>query len=65
MVHKPPRTWFRLARRKTYPWLVLLIAVWQVTYCNSERNQANVRLMAALIKIDFVRVMALINELLW
>ncbi len=66
MLYKPSYAWFRLTRRKTYPWLVLIITVWRVACCrDSERNKEKVRLMAALVKIDFVSVMALMNELLW
>ena len=65
MAYKLSRAWFRLARRKSYPWWVLMLAVLQVASCSSERNQANVRLMTALVKIDVVGVMALMNELLW
>lgn len=65
MANKSAYAWFRLTRRKIYPWLVLLIALWQVAWCGGERSQANIRLMVALVKIDVVRVMALINELLW
>lgn len=65
-MYKLSCAWLRLTRRKTYPWLVLIITTWRIACCHqSERNQEKVCWMAALVKIDFVRVMTLMNELLW
>ncbi len=58
--------WFRLIRKKTYPWTTLIIAGCKILYsCGIERDREKVRFMLAMIKIDFVRVYEFINDLLW
>lgn len=58
--------WFRLFRRKTYHWMILVIATCKVIYlCETQQDKEKIRLMVALAKIDFVKFYAFMNDLLW
>lgn len=66
MLYKTSFVWFRFFRRKTYSWLILAIATSKVIYlCGSEQEKEITRLKVALAKIDFVKIYAFINDLLW
>ncbi|MBW4463019.1 MAG: hypothetical protein KME47_22685 [Nodosilinea sp. WJT8-NPBG4] len=58
--------WLRYGRRQLYPWLVLTGAGWQwLLLCGVERDRAAIRWMSTLVKIDGVKLTALLNDLLW
>lgn len=58
--------WFRLVRKKTHPWAILAIAIYKLIHLRGiEQDREKVRLMTALVKIDFVSVYAFMNDLLW
>ena len=58
--------WLRFFRRKTYPWIILVITAYKLVYlCGNEQEREKVRLMIALARIDFVAVYAFMNDLLW
>lgn len=66
MLYKTSFVWFRFVRRKTYLWMSLAIATSKVIYSNeTEQNKEKVRLMVTLAKIDFVKIYAFMNDLLW
>jgi len=65
MIYKPP-VWLRFFRRKTSPLMTIAIAPCKVIYlCGTEQDKEKVRLKVALAKIDFVKVYAFMNDLLW
>ncbi len=58
--------WFRLFRRQNYDWMILVIATCKVIYLGvTQQNKEKIRLMVALAKIDFVKIYAFMNDLLW
>lgn len=57
--------WFRFWRRKTYPWMTLAIATYKVFCLYGVERDRETRLMMALAKIDFVSILAFMNDLLW
>ncbi len=58
--------WFRLVRRKTYPWAILAIATYKLVHLRGiEQDKEKSRLMTAVAKIDFVSIYAFMNDLLW
>lgn len=58
--------WLRYGRRQLYPWLVLAWAGWQwLLLCGVERDRAAIRWMSTLVKIDGVKLTALLNDLIW
>jgi hypothetical protein len=58
--------WLRYGRRQLYPWLVLATAGWQwLMLCGAEQDRAAIRWMATLVKIDGVKLTALLNDLIW
>ncbi|PSB29215.1 hypothetical protein [Chlorogloea sp. CCALA 695] len=66
MLYKTSFVWFRFFRRKTYLWLILAIASCKVIYlCGTEQQKEKNRLAVAIVKIDFVKFYAFINDLLW
>jgi hypothetical protein len=66
MLPKKSSVWLRFFRRKTYLWMILAIAPCKVIYlCGTEQDKEKVRLKVALAKIDFVKVYAFMNDLLW
>jgi hypothetical protein len=66
MLCKTSLVWGRFFRRKTNPWTTLAIAACKVVCsCGIERSRENVRLMVALVRIDAVKVLEFMNELLW
>lgn len=66
MLYKTSFVWFRFFRRKSYLWLIIAIAFYKVIYlCGTEQQKEKTRLQVALAKIDFVKVYAFINDLLW
>ena len=66
MIYKSPFVWLRFFRRKTYLWLILVIASSKIIYlCGTEQQKEKTRLQVALAKIDFVKFYAFMNDLLW
>ena len=66
MRYKSPFVWLRLFRRKTSPLMTIAIALSKVIYlCGTEQQKEKTRLQVALAKIDFVKVYAFMNDLLW
>ncbi|MBD2033463.1 hypothetical protein H6F76_00065 [Leptolyngbya sp. FACHB-321] len=62
--HRRFHLWFRLARRKVTPWLVLVIATLKLTWtCGAEHTKEQARLMTALTKIGFVSWFELAQEI--
>lgn len=58
--------WLRYGRRQLYPWWVLTVAGWQLlVQCGVERDLAAIRWMATAVKIDGVKLTALLNDLIW
>ena len=66
MLCKTSLVWLRFGRRKTYPWITLVIASYKIAcFGEVERDREKARLMMALAKINFVGVLELLNDLLW
>ncbi len=66
MLYKTSFVWFRFFRRKTYPWLIIASATSRFTYLDeTEKEKEKVRLMMVLVKIDFAKIYAFMNDLLW
>jgi|GEM_PF-4959484 hypothetical protein len=62
--HKRFPLWFRLARRKATPWLVLALSTLKLTWtCGAEHTKEQARLMTALTKISFVHWFELAQEI--
>ncbi|NJL49782.1 MAG: hypothetical protein HC929_23135 [Leptolyngbyaceae cyanobacterium SM2_5_2] len=58
--------WLRYSRRQLSPWLVLAVAGWQrVMACGPQRDQATLRWMTTLAKIDGAKLTAFLNDLIW
>jgi hypothetical protein len=57
--------WFLLVR-KTYPWTTLLITALRIfSQRGLQRYREQARFWMAYAKIDFVGVMAAMNDMLW
>lgn len=66
MLYKTSFVWLRFFRRKTYFLVILAIASYKAIYlCGAEKDREKVRLMVGLAKIDFVKIYAFMNDLLW
>jgi hypothetical protein len=66
MLHKTSFVWLRFFRRKTYLWMIMAIALSKVFCPNrTEKSKEKVCLMMTLAKIDFVKIYAFMNDLLW
>lgn len=62
--HKSVYLWFRFARRKALPWLVLTLSTLKLLwFCGSEHQKEQVRLMTALININVVHWLELAQEI--
>jgi hypothetical protein len=63
--HKSFYLWFRFARRKAMPWLVLTSYTLNLTWvCGSEHTKEQARLMTALAKINFAHWFELAQEII-
>lgn len=57
---------WRFLRHKCYPWLMLAFTpVKLLLESGEQRTRTQIRYFTALIKIDFVSVYELLNDLLW
>lgn len=66
MLCKKSLIWFYRTRRQVDPWVVLAIATCRIAVTNGiQREQEKVRWMLALAKIDFVKLIGFLHELLW
>ncbi len=66
MLYKTSFVWFRFVRRKTYPWVILAVALSKVIYLSgTEQKREKTRVMVALAKLDFGKIYAFMNDLLW
>jgi hypothetical protein len=58
--------WVRFWRLKTSPWITLAVATYRVTHQDgTEREKEQVRLMTALLRIDTVKVLEFMNDMLF
>ena len=57
---------YRLIRRKASPWTALMSSLLKLLFVSGvNRTHEQIRLMSAVIRIDFVKVYSLLNDLLW
>ena len=57
---------YRFARRKSSPWIMLASSFLNLLFVSGvNRTHEQIRLVSAVIRIDFVKVYSLLNDLLW
>ncbi|MBW4694045.1 MAG: hypothetical protein KME27_20050 [Lyngbya sp. HA4199-MV5] len=62
--HKKFHLWFRFARRKVMPWLVLVTSTLKLAWvCGTAQTKEQIRLMTAIAHIDFAPWFALAQEI--